>query len=302
MAHRAGCLSMLLTAAVVLLALAPRGAAYPWQVCGTTGNFTANSTYQANLDAVAAALPRNISSSPDLFATAMVGAVPEQVSALALCRGDANATECSGCLATAFQDVQNMCAYDKDAAIYYDPCILYYSNVPFLSSVDNAASTSRVNLQNVTSDPGRFNGMVAALVNATADYAAHNSTRRYASGEAVLDRESEFPKVYSWAAVHAGPDAGAVRRLPRRHHSQAAEVVHEPHRRQGSWSQVQLPVRGKPLPQWPGDGASDCATDSDSITPAAAAAAAGEVSACRFAPIQRHILKATHCIGYGISS
>ncbi|BAF21789.1 Os07g0537500 [Oryza sativa Japonica Group] len=199
MAHRAGCLSMLLTAAVVLLALAPRGAAYPWQVCGTTGNFTANSTYQANLDAVAAALPRNISSSPDLFATAMVGAVPEQVSALALCRGDANATECSGCLATAFQDVQNMCAYDKDAAIYYDPCILYYSNVPFLSSVDNAASTSRVNLQNVTSDPGRFNGMVAALVNATADYAAHNSTRRYASGEAVLDRESEFPKVYSWA-------------------------------------------------------------------------------------------------------
>uniref|UniRef100_A0A0E0ECI9 Uncharacterized protein n=1 Tax=Oryza meridionalis TaxID=40149 RepID=A0A0E0ECI9_9ORYZ len=199
MAHRAGCLSMLLTAAVVLLALAPRGAAYPWQVCGTTGNFTANSTYQANLDAVAAALPRNTSSSPDLFATAMVGAVPEQVSALALCRGDANATECSGCLATAFQDVQNMCAYDKDAAIYYDPCILYYSNVPFLSSVDNAASTNRVNLQNVTSDPGRFNGMVAALVNATADYAAHNSTRRYASGEAVLDRESEFPKVYSWA-------------------------------------------------------------------------------------------------------
>uniref|UniRef100_I1QED9 Uncharacterized protein n=1 Tax=Oryza glaberrima TaxID=4538 RepID=I1QED9_ORYGL len=199
MAHRAGCLSMLLTAAVVLLALAPRGAAYPWQVCGTTGNFTANSTYQANLDAVAAELPRNTSSSPDLFATAMVGAVPEQVSALALCRGDANATECSGCLATAFQDVQNMCAYDKDAAIYYDPCILYYSNVPFLSSVDNAASTNRVNLQNVTSDPGRFNGMVAALVNATADYAAHNSTRRYASGEAVLDRESEFPKVYSWA-------------------------------------------------------------------------------------------------------
>ncbi|EEC82192.1 hypothetical protein OsI_26331 [Oryza sativa Indica Group] len=199
MAHRAGCLSMLLTAAVVLLALAPRGAAYPWQVCGTTGNFTTNSTYQANLDAVAAVLPRNTSSSPDLFATAMVGAVPEQVSALALCRGDANATECSGCLATAFQDVQNMCAYDKDAAIYYDPCILYYSNVPFLSSVDNAASTNRVNLRNVTSDPGRFNGMVAALVNATADYAARNSTRRYASGEAVLDRESEFPKVYSWA-------------------------------------------------------------------------------------------------------
>ncbi|KAG8080247.1 hypothetical protein GUJ93_ZPchr0007g5349 [Zizania palustris] len=106
---------------------------------------------------------------------------------------------------------------------YYDPCLLYYSNVHFLSSVDNAASTSRINLQNVTSDPGRFNSMVAALVNATADYAARNSTRRYASGEAVLDQESEFPKLYSWA--QCTPDltpaqcgdclAGIIAKLPR---------------------------------------------------------------------------------------
>ncbi|KAG8080249.1 hypothetical protein GUJ93_ZPchr0007g3803 [Zizania palustris] len=222
MARHALCVSVLVAAAAVVL-MGPRAAAYPWQVCGTTGNFTANSTYQANLDAIANALPRNISSSPDLFATAIVGAVPEQVSALALCRGDVNATACSSCLATAFQDVPNMCSYDKDAAIYYDPCILYYSNVHFLSSVDNAASTSRINLQNVTSDPGRFNSMVAALVNATADYAARNSTRRYASGEAVLDQESEFPKLYSWA--QCTPDltpaqcgdclAGIIAKLPR---------------------------------------------------------------------------------------
>uniref|UniRef100_A0A0D9WZV5 Protein kinase domain-containing protein n=1 Tax=Leersia perrieri TaxID=77586 RepID=A0A0D9WZV5_9ORYZ len=199
MVHPASCLSLLVAVAL----LATRAAAYPWQVCGTTGNFTANSTYKSNLDAIAAALPGNASSSPSLYATAVVGALPNQVSALALCRGDANATACSACLATAFQDVQNMCAYDKDAAIYYDPCILYYSNVRFLGAgeVGNvaAASTSRVNLQNVTSDPARFNAMVARLVNATADYAARNSTRRYASGEAVLDQESEFPKVYSWA-------------------------------------------------------------------------------------------------------
>ena len=37
---------------------------------------------------------------------------------------------------------------------------------------------------------------MARLVNATADYAAYNSTRRYASGEADFDRE--FPKIYSW--------------------------------------------------------------------------------------------------------
>ncbi|EMS66644.1 Cysteine-rich receptor-like protein kinase 25 [Triticum urartu] len=50
---------------------------------------------------------------------------------------------------------------------------------------------------NATSEPGRYQRAVATLMNATADYAAYNSTRRYATGQADLDRE--FPKVYSWA-------------------------------------------------------------------------------------------------------
>ncbi|KAF7008155.1 hypothetical protein CFC21_022992 [Triticum aestivum] len=215
-------LAVVVTSLAVVL-LARCAAAYPWQVCGTAANFTANSTYQANLGLLAAALPRNISSSPDLFATAVVGAAPDQVSALALCRGDANATACSGCLAMAFQDVQNQCAYDKDAAIYYDPCALYYSsNATSLSSLDNVGRTNRINNQNVTSDPGRFNRQVAALVNATADHAAYNSTRRYASGEADLG--GQFPRVYSWAqctpdltpARCRGCLAGLIAGMPRR--------------------------------------------------------------------------------------
>ncbi|EMS48447.1 hypothetical protein TRIUR3_32267 [Triticum urartu] len=170
---------VLVTLALALVLLSPCAAAYPLLVCGSTGEFTANSTYQANLGILAAALPNNASSSPDLFATGAVGAVPDQVSALALCRGDANATACSGCLAAAFHDAQNTCAYAKDAAIYYDPCTLYYSNTPFLSSVDNVRSRTQMNGQNVTSDPSRFNRRVAALVDATADYAAYNSTRRF---------------------------------------------------------------------------------------------------------------------------
>uniref|UniRef100_A0ACD5V137 Uncharacterized protein n=1 Tax=Avena sativa TaxID=4498 RepID=A0ACD5V137_AVESA len=209
---------------LVSLAVMQRATAYPWQKCGTTGNFTANSTYHANLGLLAAALPKNISLSPDLFATAIVGSVPDQVSALALCRGDANATACSSCLAMAFQDVQNLCAYDMDAAIYYDPCALYYSsNVSFLSSAHNLALVNRINYQNITSDLGRFNRQVAALVNTTADYAANNSTRWYASGEADLGAGSEFPKAYSWAqctpdltsAQCQGCLAGIIAEMPR---------------------------------------------------------------------------------------
>lgn len=98
-------MSHLAVASLTVVLLARCAAAYPWQVCGTAANFTANSTYQANLGLLATALPKNISSSPDLFATTMVGAAPDQVWALVLCRGDANATACSGCVSMAFQDV-----------------------------------------------------------------------------------------------------------------------------------------------------------------------------------------------------
>uniref|UniRef100_A0A8I6X4Y3 Cysteine-rich receptor-like protein kinase n=1 Tax=Hordeum vulgare subsp. vulgare TaxID=112509 RepID=A0A8I6X4Y3_HORVV len=198
------------------------------RVCGSTGSFPANSTYQANLGLLAGALPKNASSSPDLFATAVVGAVPDQVSALALSRGDANATACSGCLAAAFHDAQNLCAYAKDAALYYEhePCILYYSNVPFLSSPPSTTSGPGCKLAPTTSSrtpAGSTARWLRSWTPLPTSYAAYNSTRRYASGEADLDVDSEFPRVYSWA--QCTPDltpaqchdclAGIITRMPR---------------------------------------------------------------------------------------
>jgi hypothetical protein len=53
------------------------------------------------------------------------------------------------------------------------------------------------NLGNVTADTARFNRLLATLVNATADYAAYNSTRPFATGDADFDHN--YPKVYSLA-------------------------------------------------------------------------------------------------------
>ncbi|XP_071679594.1 cysteine-rich receptor-like protein kinase 6 [Lolium perenne] len=190
-----------------LALLAPRAAGYPWYWCGVeTGvTFQDNSTYQANLNLIAATLPKNASTSPDLYATAEVGAVPERVSALALCRGDANASFCFSCLTTAFAHLESSCVNQKDAIIYYDPCMLRYSNVQFLSADEDDPGTVDADLGSfpsnnakATSSPGQYELVVATLLNATADYAGYNSTRRYASGEASVDR-GEFSKVYSWA-------------------------------------------------------------------------------------------------------
>ncbi|KAM3300528.1 hypothetical protein ACQJBY_041508 [Aegilops geniculata] len=90
--------------------------------------------------------------------------------------------------------------------MYYDSCTLHYSNASS-DPAPVAALTYRFwEYTNVTSEKGQFNRLVARLVNATADYAAYNSTRRYASGEADFDRE--FPKIYSWA--QCAPDLTAA--------------------------------------------------------------------------------------------
>ncbi|KAM3277248.1 hypothetical protein ACQJBY_045224 [Aegilops geniculata] len=189
----------ILFVSIVAALLAPRTAGYPWPDCGSTGSFAANdSTYLASINTIAATLPRNASTSPGLYATAQVG----QVWALALCRGDANATSCSDCLAQGFQDLPSACAYSKEATMYYDACFIHYSNLHLRASDDTASSSalSVSDSANATAEPARFDRVVAALLNATADYAAYNSTTTrtyYASG--VVPFDQEIPEVYSWA-------------------------------------------------------------------------------------------------------
>jgi hypothetical protein len=69
-------------------------------------------------------------------------------------------------------------------SIYYDRCLLRYSDTDFLASPGDAAQPLRygTNHVNVTADPGRFVGLVADLVAELSAWAARNSTARYAAG------------------------------------------------------------------------------------------------------------------------
>ncbi|KAK3125248.1 hypothetical protein QOZ80_7BG0602270 [Eleusine coracana subsp. coracana] len=180
---------------VVAALLAQQAGAQPWQVCGISGNYTGNSTYQSNIKLLSTTLPGNASSSSDLFAKAGVGADPDTVYALALCRGDMNASGCGSCVATAFQEAQQLCALNKDATIYYDECYLRFSNRNFLDATRNENSMVLMNTEQVSSQVPVFDAAVAALLNATADYAVTNSTRRFATGEQDYDRRS-YPTLY----------------------------------------------------------------------------------------------------------
>jgi hypothetical protein len=124
-----GCyLALAATAVIMLLPLAASTCA--------SGTYAANSTYQANLGLLAATLPANVSATPAGFATATVGVVPDLISALALCRGDANASTCRACVAAGFPGAQRECPNSKDVTIYQDDCVLRFANSQFLDFLD----------------------------------------------------------------------------------------------------------------------------------------------------------------------
>jgi hypothetical protein len=133
-------------------------AAEPWQICGTS-NYTANTTYQFNVGSLSY-YQLTIGSDPsDLFAKGSTGVAPNTVYAVALCRGDLNASTCSDCVDAAFKDARQLCGLSKDATIFYDQCTIRFSDMDIL----NMGSSSRVNtsavvdgaliLMNISSEP-----------------------------------------------------------------------------------------------------------------------------------------------------
>ncbi|CAM0874029.1 unnamed protein product [Alopecurus aequalis] len=189
------------TASVLLLSLsscfAPSAGAAGATIleydCSSGTSYAANTTYQSNLRSLLASLAANASRSlfpPVGFATAVVGASPDTVWGLGLCRGDTNGTACGSCLALAPEVAfgKDYCMGVKEVSIYYDRCSVHYSFRDFLTSQDNRlGEVPGAGDDNVTRDAGRFNALAARLIGALSDWAAFNTTTRYAVGAMVSD-------------------------------------------------------------------------------------------------------------------
>jgi hypothetical protein len=146
---------------------------------GATGDiyYVANSNYHNNLQRLAATLPANASSSPALFAIAAVGASPDTIHTPLHCRGDINTSACRACATGAFEDAQQLCAYNKDATVFYELCVLRYSNQDFLLSTRGTSKDDDFDdifvlrkSPRIASTPADvFDAAVGVLLNATAD-------------------------------------------------------------------------------------------------------------------------------------
>ncbi|KAE8772054.1 hypothetical protein D1007_55972 [Hordeum vulgare] len=185
---------------LLLLLLMPASATAIGHVCGSGGNYTANSTYQSNLAVLNATLPGNASSSPQLFVTATANATANStagvVRALALCRHDTtNLTSCRECVASSFAYAHKMCPNHTAATVYYDydevdalkpGCLLGFSgDRGFLSPASGTTGNGTFfQYFNTAIIPGNA-GIVAAAVRQLLSQTARNAAaaaRRFATG------------------------------------------------------------------------------------------------------------------------
>ncbi|KAM3385165.1 hypothetical protein ACQJBY_009236 [Aegilops geniculata] len=175
-------------------------------VCGKRSNFSANSTYQHNLQYVTTYLYNEAAfSGGNGFAQTLGGAAPDMVYGLGICRGDTpdNVT-CYECLSSAAVEVSTLCPDDKDATLFYDGCIVRFSDQDFLSSGHNEPEVvvNGTNKVNPAAVANSFDVLVDTLMNKTAEHAAAASDashRKVATGEALFDGADPQTKIYSMA-------------------------------------------------------------------------------------------------------
>jgi hypothetical protein len=204
-------LGLLLSSLLPLPPLATGDSTYA-TVCGKTGKYKINSTYQDNVQYVTNYLVNYPTFTAGTgFASTSYGAAPDVVYGLGLCRGDTpdNVT-CYECLSTASEMAPLLCPHDKDATLFYDGCIMRISNQDFLGTMDNEPV---VVLNETMTKPAAlvssFDALVGRLMNKTAEHAAASSipTKKMATGEAVFDTDAgddQPTKVYS--LVQCTPD------------------------------------------------------------------------------------------------
>nr|CAD1841125.1 unnamed protein product [Ananas comosus var. bracteatus] len=157
--------------------------------CLANANDTANSTFHLNLNNLLSSLPS--AAAPSGFHNTTVSrSCGDQVYGHALCRSDVSSSDCNNCLTTAAQDAVVKCPHGTSNTMWYDYCMLRYSNQSFFGVADSSFRIYMWNVQNVT-DPQLFGDQLGKLMNNLATKAT------YGSGQPQLFAVGSIPQCCS---------------------------------------------------------------------------------------------------------
>ncbi|KAF4350860.1 hypothetical protein F8388_008042 [Cannabis sativa] len=178
---------------------------YFYQFCqNSKGNYTLNSTYQANLNHLLTTLPTSQNDNGYGFYNLSYGKGSDQVYAVGLCRGDTTTDFCRSCLKNSTQVLKDICPNQKEVIGGYDSClILRYSNRSMLGIPETTPRFCLFNTENVSSSnvEEHFDNLSTLLNGLKSEAASGGSLRKYATGNA---KAPGFLTIY--ALVQCTPD------------------------------------------------------------------------------------------------
>lgn len=169
--------------------------------CTSNGNYTTNSTYSANLNALLASLSVNITDNG--YYSASVGQSPERANALALCRPDQTLPQCRSCVQSTARDLIRLCRNQRQGAVWAEYCMVRYSNDPILRTLTSDSGLILRNAFNV-SNGDRFRADRAKLLEDLRVLAANGSSAIKAGGGSRNTSDSESDAIY--ALVQCTPE------------------------------------------------------------------------------------------------
>ncbi|XP_031254692.1 cysteine-rich receptor-like protein kinase 18 [Pistacia vera] len=170
------------------------------------GNFTSNSTYEKNRNLILSSLAPNVTLHDGYFYTASVGQEPDEVYALALCRGDSSAEQCVSGVSFAAEDIMRQCLNQKEAVAWGEgpKCIVRYSDHSIFGKMETYPWAEGGYGTNITTNMTQFDQTWKSLMNRllkTSSTGSNNSRKKFATGEASL---TDSVKIY--ALMQCTPD------------------------------------------------------------------------------------------------
>ncbi|XP_058760075.1 cysteine-rich receptor-like protein kinase 25 isoform X2 [Vicia villosa] len=165
----------------------------------STNLTTTSSLFETNLRTLLSSFSSKATGNIEFFNTTIPAINPsDSVYGLFMCRGDVPSLVCHECIHDAIQQLSSQCSFSKQAVIWYNECMLRYSDNYFFSSVDKSGF-SLTNTADV-SNTKTFVPLLSSFMNQTADEAASppsgDKNKKFATNET---RVSEFETLYCLA-------------------------------------------------------------------------------------------------------
>ncbi|XP_027937052.1 cysteine-rich receptor-like protein kinase 10 isoform X2 [Vigna unguiculata] len=187
----------------LFIVISEASAQYNYVSCDNNGgNYTADSTYQTNLNT----LLSNLTSNTQIdygFYNFSYGENSDTVNAIGLCRGDVEPDECRSCLSDARDNLTQLCPNQKEAILYHDRCMLRYSNRSIFGLMETQPSYYMLNVNNAT-EVYQFNQVLNNLLRILTGMAASGDSRRKYAAANANDTTTNFQAVYG--LVQCTPD------------------------------------------------------------------------------------------------